>query len=395
MALIDVVKYDGNDEEFVWKFPSEDLRLGTQLVVKTAQTAFFVRGGEVLDQFEPGTVTLKSGNIPLLNKLVNIPFGGDSPFQSEVWFMNLISKLDNKWGTPTPIQLEDPKYGVVVPVRAFGQFGLKIGDPRLFLESLVGTMKVYTAKKIVEYFQGKVISTLSTAIGKKMVLEGISVLQMAVFLDDLSAYCAEAIKEEFARFGVEIENFYIMSVNIPEDDPSVIKLKEAKEKAMLIQTVGKDVYQFDKSTDVLQAAAENESGTAGSTMGAGMGLGMGLGVGAAMGGQMGNVGGQLKTNLDQDQTQQTGTPPPPPPVTQYHVHINDQQQGPYNLDQLKTMISQGQLTKETNVWKESMANWGKADDQEDLKSLFGAVPPPPPSKQINFSKQHKSKVQMT
>ena len=130
MAVIDVVKYDGNDDEFVWKYPSEDLRLGTQLVVKTAQTAFFVRGGKILDQFEPGTETLKSGNIPLLNKLVNIPFGGDSPFQAEVWFVNLISKLDNKWGTPTPIQLEDPKYGIVIPVRAFGQFGLKIGNPR-------------------------------------------------------------------------------------------------------------------------------------------------------------------------------------------------------------------------------------------------------------------------
>ena len=71
MALIDVVKYDGNDEEFAWKFPSEDLRLGTQLVVKTAQTAFFIRSGKVLDQFEPGRVTLKSGNIPLLNKIIN------------------------------------------------------------------------------------------------------------------------------------------------------------------------------------------------------------------------------------------------------------------------------------------------------------------------------------
>jgi membrane protease subunit (stomatin/prohibitin family) len=385
MAIIDVVKYDGNDEEFVWKFPSEDLRLGTQLVVKTAQTAFFVKGGKVLDQFEPGTVTLKSGNIPLLNKLVNIPFGGDSPFQSEVWFINLISKLDNKWGTPTPIQLEDPKYGVVVPVRAFGQFGLKIGDPRLFLESLVGTMKVYKAKKIVDYFQGKVISTLSTAIGKKMVLEGISVLQMSVFLDDLSTYCAEAIKEEFARFGVEIENFYIMSINIPEDDSSVVKLKEAKEKAMLINTVGKDVYQFDKSTDVLQAAAENE-GSAGSTMGAGMGLGMGLGVGASMGGQMGNMGNQLNTNLNPDQTQQASgtTPqppgtPPPPPSTQYHVHIDNQQQGPYDLNQIKTMIDKGQLTKDTNVWKDGMEKWAKADVQEDLKPLFGSVPPPPPT----------------
>ena len=374
MAIIDIVKYDGNDDEFVWKFPSEDLKLGTQLVVRTAQTAFFVKGGKIFDQFESGTTTLKSGNIPLLYKFVNIPFGGNSPFQAEVWFVNLISKLDNKWGTLTPIQLEDPKYGVVVPVRAFGQFGMRIGNPRLFLESLVGTVKLYTAEKIVEYFKGKLISSISTAIGKKIVIEGVSALQISVMLDELSNYCAGAVKGEFERFGIELLNFFIMSINIPEDDPSVIRLKEAKEKAMLIQTVGKDVYQFDKSTDVLKAAAENK-GTAGGMMGAGMGLGMGLGVGSTMGSQMGNIGSQLRTNLDQ--SQQPGSPPPPP-VTSYHVFINQEQKGPFNIEQIKLMISQGQLSKDTHIWKEGMANWEKAETFDELKGIFNPVSPPPP-----------------
>ena len=97
MALIDVVKCEVNDKEFVYKFPSDDLRIGTQLVVYPAQTAFFVKGGKVLDEFQSGTHTLKSENIPLLNKLINIPFGSKSPFKAEVWFINQISKLDIKW----------------------------------------------------------------------------------------------------------------------------------------------------------------------------------------------------------------------------------------------------------------------------------------------------------
>ena len=169
MAIIDVVKYDGNDKEFVWKFPSDNLRLGSQLVVKQAQIAFFVKGGKVLDPFESGTYTLHSSNIPILHRLINVPFGGESPFQAEVWFVNLITKLDNKWGTATPLQLEDPMYGIVVPVRAFGQFGLKISEPRLFLETLVGTVNIYSAEKIVEYFTGKIITTITTAIAKKIV----------------------------------------------------------------------------------------------------------------------------------------------------------------------------------------------------------------------------------
>jgi membrane protease subunit (stomatin/prohibitin family) len=298
MAIIDVVRYQGNDEEFCWKFPSEDLRLGTQLVVKTAQTAFFVKGGKILDQFDPGTYTLKTGNIPLLNKIINIPFGGNSPFQAEIWFVNLINKLDNKWGTLSPIQIEDPKYGIIVPVRAFGQFGFKIVKPRKFIETLVGTMQVYSAHKIVEYFKGKLISEITTAIGKKMIQDEISVLQISMLLDEMSQFCENNIKAEFAKFGIEIINFYFMSINVPENDPSIIELKSAKAKAALIRTIGKDVYQFDKSTDVLKAAAENE-GQAGNMMGAGMGLGMGLGVGGAMGGQMANIGGQMNTELEQ------------------------------------------------------------------------------------------------
>src|SRR5690554_4554022 len=106
MALIDRIKYNGNNVDFLWKFPNEDLKLGTQLIVGNAQTAFFVKNGKVLDEFSEGRYTLKTGNIPLLNKLINLPFGGSSPFSAEVWYVNKISKLDNKWGTQKPINLE-------------------------------------------------------------------------------------------------------------------------------------------------------------------------------------------------------------------------------------------------------------------------------------------------
>ncbi|MEI7596982.1 MAG: SPFH domain-containing protein [Bacteroidota bacterium] len=373
MAIIDVVKCDGNDVEFAWKFPSYDLRLGTQLVVKTAQIAYFVKGGKVLDGFEPGTYTLKNGNIPLLNKLINIPFGGDSPFQAEVWFINLISKLDNRWGTGSPIQLEDPKYKIIIPVRAFGQFGLKIGDPKLFLETLVGTMKVYTADKIVTYFKGKIISSITSMISKKIIRDNISILEIPTLLDEMSVFCEGIIKDEFAKYGIEILNFYFMSINVPEDDPSVVSLKKAKEKSMYINTVGKDIYSFDKSMDVMKSAAENE-GNAGGMMGAGMGLGMGLGVGGNMGNQMGNISNQMNTNLNSQQN-----PPPPPPVAQFFILKNNQQTGPFDMLKLKELIYNHEISKETMVWAQGMANWDKAENINELKLYFNQAPPPPPS----------------
>jgi membrane protease subunit (stomatin/prohibitin family) len=374
MALIDVVKYQADSNQFVWKFPSQDLRLGSQLVVSVSQKAFFMTGGKIYDEFESGTHTLKSGNIPLLNKLINLPFGGDSPFQAEVWYVNLISKLDNKWGTPTPIQLEDPKYNVIVPVRAFGQFGMSVEDPRKFLEALVGNMTDFSTNKVVEYFKGKVISTITSAIGKKIVLEGISVLQMHVLLDDLSDYCREKIKEEFSKYGIRIENFFIMSINVPEDDPSVIKLKQAKDLAAKVNIAGKDIYHAERGYDVMDKAAQNE-GSLGGTMGAGMGLGLGFG----MGNQMGNLANNL--NVGQQQSGQGGmsTPPPPPINIQYYVLINNQQNGPHSIDSIKLMLSQNQINNETLVWKDGMTQWEKITEQGDLKSLFGSVPPPPPT----------------
>ena len=123
MNLFDVIKCEVNDKELVYKFSSENLRLGSQLVVYPTQTAFFVKGGVILDEFICGTYTLKTENIPLLGKLINLPFNGQTPFKAEVWFINQIAILDCKWGTASPIQIEDPKYGIIVPIRAFGQYG--------------------------------------------------------------------------------------------------------------------------------------------------------------------------------------------------------------------------------------------------------------------------------
>jgi len=372
MAIINVVKYDGDDKTFAWKFPSENLRLGTQLVVKTSQYAFFVKSGKILDGFKEGTYTLKSGNLPILHKIIDIPFGNKSPFQAEVWFLNMISKLDHKWGTPTPIQLEDPKYNIVVPTRAFGQFGMSIKDPKKFLQTFVGNMRDFSTEKVVEYFKGKIISSVTSAIGEKLVLDGISILQLPLFLNDLSIYCKDKIKDVFEEYGIELENFYIISINVPESDPSIIKLKSTKDLAAKAKIAGKDLYQMDRSFDVMEKAAENE-GSLGNIAGAGIGLGVGLGIGN----QMGN----LTKNMDFNQKRDAQPPPLFNKTIQYHVVINDQQSGPYSIEQIKLLIKKGMISKESLVWKEGMADWGNIKEQEELDILFNTtVPPPVPKK---------------
>ena len=364
MALIDIVKFQGNDEEFVWKFPSENLRWGTQLVVKPAQMAFFVKGGKILDEFKEGTVTLKSGNIPLLTKLLSLPFGGDTPFQAEVWFVNLITKLNTPWGLPRAIQLEDPKYGVVVPVRTYGQFGFRVAEPRKFFETIVGTAKVFTAVQITDYFRGLMLSSVSSNIGKAVVKQNISLLQISAFLDELSAFCREKVGDDFGKFGLELINFYFQSINIPDEDPSYIRLKQIKEKAAELNVIGRDIYQFDKSMDVLKTAAGNEG--AGSTL---MQTGMGLGMGMMIGNQVGQQAGQMITQLP------PGATPPLPVVVKFHVSVGNQDIGETELEAIKKLVGEGKVNRKTLVWRDGMASWQEAESQAELKGLFESQPP--------------------
>lgn len=364
MALIDVVKWEVNQREFCHKFPSNDLRIGSQLVVYTAQTAFFVKGGKILDEFTEGAYTLKSENLPLLNKLINLPFGGNSPFQAEVWFVNQITKLDLKWGTPTPIQLEDPKYSIIVPVRAFGQYGIKISDPRKFLETLIGNMSTFSVDDIDSYFKGRLIANLNSTITKKIIADKISVLDINQHLVDISDFCNDEISKKFTRkYGINLVDFSIMSINVPEDDPSFVKLKEAKATLARLNITGQDVYQMERSFDVLEKAAGNEGG--------GMQM-MGVGVGMGFGGAINAVAGQT---LNTSPT----APPPIPQESTWFVYLNGQQLGGQTTANLTALKAQGAIDGSTLVWKAGMANWTPISAVPELANLTATPPPMPPT----------------
>jgi membrane protease subunit (stomatin/prohibitin family) len=259
--------------------------------------------------------------------------------------------------------VEDPKYGIIIPIRAFGQYGFKVSNPRLFLQTLTGNLQSFSAQKIQDYFKGKIISSLTSLISKKITNENISILEINIFLEELSLFCQNNISEEFKKFGLDIVNFYFMSINVPLNDPSVVKLKEAKDLAAKVKITGKELYQMDRSFDVLDNAAKNEGGVLGNLMGAGLGLGLGVGVGN----QMSNVSGNLNTQ---------NTSPPSPIL--YYVLINNQQNGPLIFDQLKQFILDVRVNKQTMIWKTGLENWVLTTEIPEVSNLFNQTPPPPP-----------------
>jgi len=370
-GLIDVISYNGEADEIVWKFPYDNLSTATQVVVNQSQEVIFVKGGAFCDVLGASTHTLSANNIPILQKLINLPFGGKSPFKAEVWYISKTIRRNLKFGTMEPVELIDPIYGVPIPVRSFGEFGIQVSDSSAFMQQMVGTLHLFTTKDIIEQFKSLIVRKLSVSISKFILRERVSVVQISGYLDEISNYVRDAINEEFAQYGLRVTNFDVASINYDKDDERVkeVMSKQAEASGLGMLRGQADMYQMKRQLDIMETAAGNEGG-AGQMMGAGMGLGMGFGIGGAFGQQMGNIAGVM-------QQQQPQTPPPPPAPTTWHILINSQQ---YQYDQqtVQQYVQSGQITRDTFVWKNGMAQWVKAVEVPELQNLFGAVPPPPP-----------------
>lgn len=300
MAIVEVVTYMGKPDVMAWKYPSTELGTWTQVIVNESQEAVFVKEGKILDVLGPGRHTLSTENIPILSKLINLPFGGKSPFTAEIWYINKVYALDVKWGTAPAIQLEDPKYHVFMPVTAYGQFGIQVGDAKAFLTKLVGTLPSFEHDTMVKYFRGLFVSNVKNDVSTYLVKKGISILEINAYISEISSELEKKLRPQMEEFGIKLINFYVTSIEASESDPAVMKLKEALAKKAEMDIVGYD-YNTARSFDTLQSAAKNP-GSGSNFMNAGIGLGMGIG----MGGQFGNQMGTVTSKMDVAHTKQEG-----------------------------------------------------------------------------------------
>lgn len=273
MALFQVLKYEGPAHVLVWKHPKTEMNTGSQLVVGPSQEAVFVRGGNICDVLGPGAHTLDTSNLPVLSALIKLPFGRKSPFTAEVFFVNKLDVLDVKWGTARHIQLRDPVYHVAIPLRAFGQYGVRVEDSKGFLRRLAGSPRTYTAQDLADYFRGVMGSHIVEELSQYLLGHKICFLEANAHLTEIGAGVSEALEPFFAEYGIQLVNFCISSINAPEGDASVRKLREVLDRRHEMDAL-QFSYQQDRSFDVLEEAAQN--------MGAGGGA-AGLGMGAALG----------------------------------------------------------------------------------------------------------------
>jgi membrane protease subunit (stomatin/prohibitin family) len=431
-GMMDVIRCD-EQEYLVWKWrPSGEanttkkenaIRYGSSLRVKDGELAVFVyqqQDGSMQDFIVgPYDQTIKTANFPILSSIVGAAFGGDSPFQAEIYFINLSGNMQLKFGIPY-FDVFDPRFlDFAVPMAVRGTITFNITNYKGFIKlNRLLNFELDDFNKQIKDSVAKYIKGVITNIPAE---KGMPVLQIERQIFQINEYVEAYLKPRLENdFGVNLKGLDIATIEVDKESNGFAELKkitidqqskatiaqndvsiknlqdmqninagnmeetlrlqrEEAQRAQKLQTETNfmGAHALNQQTDVLKTGAESLGNM--SNMGGGSG-GMnpaGMMTGMMMGGAMGNQMAGMMNSMGQNMQNQQNTPPPPPTIA-YSVSVNGQTAGPFHLQQLQQMVQNGQLTPNTHVWKQGMSAWELAGNVQELATLFGAVPPPPP-----------------
>ncbi len=433
-GLMNVIRCD-EQEYLVWKWRPEGqevnstsrenaIRYGSSLRVKDGEVAVFVykqKDGTLQDFIVgPYDDTIKTANFPILSSIVGLAFGGESPFQAEVYFINLQGNNQIKFTIPY-FDVVDPRlpdYPVPVAVRGALTFALEDYKNFIKLNRLID-FDLEAFKKQIKDTMVRKIKSIVTNVPTDL---GMPVVQMERKIDEISEVLEGKLKDRLDEFGVKMKHLDVSAIEIDKDSEAYQEVKgltggitaktmqaqadiniknmqemqslnaenmaetmriqrEEAQRAQRLQTESNfmGAHALDQQTEVLKTGAQNlgqmgninTGGGSGGMNPAGMMTGMMMGgaLGGQMAGMMNNMGQQIQNSMN--------TPPPMPNI-QYMISSNGQQTGPFGMQQMQQMVQTGQLTKDTYVWKQGMAQWELAGNVTELSCLFTPTCPPPP-----------------
>lgn len=284
MELINVIEWrDVTADAIVQRWPEEGpgtVRLGSQLTVRESQAAVFFRDGKALDVFGPGRHTLETANLPIIGSLINLPFGGQTPFQAEVYFVNLRTFTELKWGTPQPILFSDSQLAMV-RLRAMGGFTCRVSDPQLFVNEVVGTQSRYDTYAVTEWLRSFIVSRFTDTLGTHLE----TILELPQNYEEIAAATHARLSEDFTNYGLQLIDFLIEAITPPDEVMAMIDQRAGMEAAGDLRRF----LQFRTAQAIGGMAAGGGDtveggggGAAGGAAAAGVGLGAGVGMGAAL-----------------------------------------------------------------------------------------------------------------
>lgn len=262
-GLATVIKYEGPEDVFVWKYPVEDFNFGSQLIVHESQEAVFFRDGQALDLFPAGRHILETQNLPILDKVYKYPANDDTIFHSEVYFINQAVQMGIKWGTDSKVRMFDPATGLHIELGACGQFNLKVCDSRKLLIKLVGTSSIFTRDEIIDggvptkpaiaKFKALIMTKVKSNLVRIIKEKNINILEVDESIDIISEELRVCINEGLAEYGLVMPEFFVTSILTPDDDPNFKRLKQQHADRYL------NVQQEHILKETVEAKAERQA----------------------------------------------------------------------------------------------------------------------------------------
>ena len=394
------------------------IRWGSSLRVKDGEVAVFVyhqKNGTMQDYIEgPYDETIKTANFPVLASIVGLAYDGGTPFQAEVYFINLAHVVQVKFGVPF-FDIYDPRladFGVPVAVR--GTVSFCIADYREFIK--LHRLTNFSLGDFQRQIRDAVSRYVKDAVANAPAANNIPVIQIetktAQINDAVEYDIGERLKESF---GVLVSGVDIAAIEIDktsegyrqlmavtrdiattrveaETQDYVERLRIQREEGQYAmhkqtQTANIGAFQVEKQAEVgiagAQALGQMGANGAGDVSLGGSGESFNMAAmmaSMAVGGAVGqNIAGAMNNMMGGINQQATpGAVPPPIPAVAYHVAVNGQATGPFDISVLTQMVAAGQLTADSLVWKNGMAQWAKAGTVDELKNLFANTMPPIP-----------------
>ena len=330
MAILEIIKYEGDNSTFIWKHPCEDFNTQSKLIVHESQEAIFFLNGQVLDIFGPGRHTLETKNIPLLRHLLNLPYGGETPFHCVIYFVNKTEEMAIRWGTDSKVQYIEPTYKFPISIGASGEMSLSVANSHQLLIKLVGTEAHLERSKLVSYFRALLMTKVKTYMAQAMRQNAINIFEIDEQLETFSSEIKSKLIDDFLEYGINLNRFYVSTIVRPDGEPQYERFKELhfrqyadiaeaklQQQTDIIraQTEAQKIvidsqaqatkraqegytYQQERGFDVAQDAAQNEGTGQFTNMGIGLGMMAGVGGGIAnmVGGAMNGAFNSVNTS---------------------------------------------------------------------------------------------------
>lgn len=361
--LIDVIEWiEDSPDSMVWRFqrPQNEIKNGAQLIVRPGQVAVFVDQGTVADVFDPGRHELTTGNLPVLSTLRGWKYGFESPFKADVVFVSTRQFPSQKWGTKTPVMVNDHEFGGV-RLRAYGTFIVRVNNAKTFVTQLVGANSGFVITQITDQIRDMIVARFAEQLGD----DSIPILQLASRYSEIADRAAKRLIPDLSPMGLELARLVVESIALPDEVAATL---DQRTRIGLIGDVG--AYAALQAADAIRDSARNP-GTGGA--------GAAVGVGIAMAGQLANTAANSLRSAAGSPSASGTVPPPvpgPPAIPQspvFFVAVDGKAQGPFDVATLRAHVAERSLTLGTLVWRQGMTQWAPAGTVAELAALFGAT----------------------